>query len=98
LVLEGDKFYLADDVARVRPLNAELEEQKNTASSYFYALTVAHLAHLGAGLLSLLVMLIMALMGRYTSGSHAGLWSGVIYWHFLGGLWVYLLLFFRFVH
>ncbi|MBK7270501.1 MAG: hypothetical protein IPI07_13665 [Flavobacteriales bacterium] len=98
LVLEEDKFYLADDVARVRPLNAELEEQKNTASSYFYALTVAHLAHLAAGLISLLVMLIMALMGRYSAGSHAGLWSGVLYWHFLGGLWVYLLLFFRFVH
>ncbi|MBP6390468.1 MAG: hypothetical protein KA352_06220 [Flavobacteriales bacterium] len=98
LVLQEDKFYLADDVARVRPLNAELEEQKNTASSYFYALTVAHLAHLAAGLISLLVMLIMALMGRYSAGSHAGLWSGVLYWHFLGGLWVYLLLFFRFVH
>lgn len=98
LVLEGDKFYLADDVARVRPLNAELAEQKNTASSYFYALTVAHLVHLAAGLISLLVMLIMALLGRYSAGSHAGLWSGVLYWHFLGGLWVYLLLFFRFVH
>ena len=98
LVLEGQEFYLADDVARSRPLNAELEEQKNTASSYLYALTVAHLAHLLAGLVGLIVMLIMALLGRYTSGSFAGLWSGVLYWHFLAGLWVYLLLFFRFVH
>ncbi|MBK8340247.1 MAG: hypothetical protein IPK99_09790 [Flavobacteriales bacterium] len=98
LVLDGEKFYLADDVARTRPLNADLEEQKNTASSYFYALTVAHLAHLAAGLIGLVVMLILALMGRYSAGSHAGLWSGVLYWHFLGGLWVYLLLFFRFVH
>jgi len=98
LELEGDRFYSPDDAGRTKPLNADLDEKKNNSSSFFYALTAAHLAHLVFGLLSLLVMVIMALQARYSVEKHAGLWSGVIYWHFLGGLWVYLLLFLVFVH
>ena len=72
--------------------------KKNTASSYFYALTGAHLFHLVFGLLALVVMVVMAMRRRYTATDHVGLWSGVVYWHFLGALWVYLLLFLVFVH
>jgi heme/copper-type cytochrome/quinol oxidase subunit 3 len=43
-------------------------------------------------------MLGMALRARYTKEDHVGLWAGAMYWHFLGGLWVYLLLFLLFVH
>jgi len=98
LVLEDGNFYDPADGPSARPRNAELEEQKNTSSSYFYVLTAAHLAHLVFGLLSLLVMIVMAAKGRYTQLDHAGLWSGVVYWHFLGALWVYLLLFLSIVH
>ncbi|MEO8589939.1 MAG: cytochrome c oxidase subunit 3 [Flavobacteriales bacterium] len=98
LVKEGDSFYLPTDLEHARPLNADLEEANNTSSSYFFTITLAHLAHLGFGLLSLLVMIAMAMRGRYTSDDHAGLWAGTVYWHFLGGLWVYLLLFLLFVH
>jgi cytochrome c oxidase subunit 3 len=98
LILENGRFYMPDDVDGRNPLNADIEEQVNTSSSYFYVLTAAHLAHLGFGLLSLVVMLVMALLGRYGRGSHAGLWAGVVYWHFLGGLWVFLLLFLTFFH
>ncbi|TXI80260.1 MAG: heme-copper oxidase subunit III [Flavobacteriales bacterium] len=98
LVLEEGQFYHPDDTARIKPLNADLDEQKNTASSYFYALTGAHLFHLVFGLLALVVMVVMAMRRRYTATDHVGLWSGVVYWHFLGALWVYLLLFLVFVH
>ncbi len=98
LVLENGEFYLPSDEMRQRPLNPDIQEYKNTASSYVYALTAAHLAHLAFGLVSLVIMIVMAFMGRYSSRWHAGLWSGVIYWHFLAGLWIYLLLFFTFVH
>ncbi len=98
LVLENGNFYAPSDGPRARPLNADLDEQRNTAGSYFYVLTASHLAHMFFGLAALVVMLGMALMGRYTQQDHVGLWSGVIYWHFLGGLWVYLLLFLRTVH
>lgn len=98
LVKEGESYFLPDDVARAKPLNAEMEEQSNTASSYFHVLTRAHWAHVAGGLVALVVMIFMALRGRYTRDDHPGLWSGVIYWHFLGGLWIYLLLFLVFVH
>lgn len=98
LVKEGESFYMPDDVAQAKPLNADMAEQVNSASQYFYILTWAHFAHLAAGLLSLLVMIILALRGRYTATDHVGIWAGTIYWHFLGGLWVYLLLFLLFVH
>lgn len=98
LVLEDGNFYDPADGPSARPRNAELSEQQNTASSYFYVLTAAHLAHLFFGLLSLGVMVVMALKGRYTQEDHSGLWAGVVYWHFLGALWVYLVLFLTFVH
>ena len=98
LVLEEGEFFLPDDVERRKPLNAELNEQQNTASSYFYVLTAAHLAHLVFGLLALALLLFRATKGRYTAASHTGLWQGTLYWHFLGGLWVYLLLFLVIIH
>ena len=98
LIQENGQFYHPDDVALARSLNADLDEQKNTSSSFFFALTGAHLAHLAFGLLSVAVMVVMALQHRYTTVDHAGLWSGVMYWHFLGALWIYLLLFLVFVH
>ena len=98
LVMEEGSYYAATDEGRAKPLNADIDEQKNTASSYLYVLTAAHLAHLAFGLLSLMVMMAMAVLGRYQRNDHVGLWSGTVYWHFLGGLWVYLLLFLLFVH
>ncbi len=98
LIEEDGQFFHPSDASRAKPLNADLDEQKNTSSSFFFALTGAHLAHLVIGLLSLLVMVAMALKQRYTPADNAGLWSGVVYWHFLGILWVYLLLFLVFVH
>jgi cytochrome c oxidase subunit III len=98
LVKEGEKFFHPDDISRLKPLNADMAEKSNGASQYFHVLTRAHFAHVTFGLLSLLVMVVMALKQRYTAADHAGLWSGVIYWHFLGVLWVYLLSFLVFVH
>ena len=50
------------------------------------------------GLLAIAIMVVMAMRGRYTATDHVGLWAGATYWHFLGGLWIYLLLFLLFVH
>ncbi len=95
---EGDQFYLPSDLQRAKPLNAEMEDYKNTASSYFYVITVGHWLHLAGGIIMLLVLSVKSLMGRYTAEDHVGVWQGTLYWHFLGGLWVYLLLFLVFVH
>ena len=98
LIAAEGHFYMPDDMGRARPLDAELEEQKDRTGPYLYALTVLHLAHLAFGLLFLAIMLGMALRGRYTPDDHVGLWAGAVYWHFLAGLWVYLLLFLSLVH
>jgi cytochrome c oxidase subunit 3 len=95
---EDGKFYLPDDVQRVKPLNDEMADQSNAASQYIYVLTALHLAHLVFGLLALVFMVVKALMGRYGAGDTVGLWSGTLYWHFLGGLWVVLLSFLILVH
>ena len=98
LVAADGHFYMPDDMGHARPLDAELEEQKDRTGPYLYALTALHLAHLAFGLLFLVIMLIMALRGRYTPENNVGLWAGAVYWHFLAGLWVYLLLFLSLVH
>lgn len=98
LVKQGGEYFAQDDVTFGTPLNADMAEQVNGASQYFYILTGSHFAHAAFGLLSLVVMLVMALQKRYTPQNHVGLWAGAVYWHFLGGLWIYLLLFLQFVH
>jgi cytochrome c oxidase subunit III len=100
IVLEkvGDQFFLPTDTQRAKPFNAEMEDYQNTASSYFYVLTVGHWLHLLGGLIAVIVLTIKGFLGRYTAENHTGVWQGTMYWHFLGGLWIYLLLFITFVH
>ena len=92
------EFFMPDDTAHAKPLNADMEDQVNGASQYFYILTWAHLAHLAGGLIAVLVLLLRSLRRRYTAAAHVGLWQGTLYWHFLGILWIYLLSFLMFVH
>lgn len=98
LVLADGHFYAPDDMGHARALDVELEEQKDRTGPYLYALTLLHLAHLAFGLLAVVIMLAMAFRGRYTPENNVGLWAGAVYWHFLGALWVYLLLFLSLVH
>jgi cytochrome c oxidase subunit III len=98
LELVSGEYFRVDDPQHTRPLNAEMDEFKNTAGSYFYVLTYAHWAHLVGGLIALLVMGVKAFLGRYSPQRHVGLWAGVLYWHFLTGLWVAILSFLAFVH
>jgi len=64
--------------------------------SYIFLIAVVHIVHVVAGLISLLVVLTNQLKGKYTAKELLGLELGVTFWHFLGILWVYLMLFFYF--
>lgn len=64
--------------------------------SYIYVIAGVHIVHVVAGLISLLVVLVNQLKGKYTAKELLGLELGVTFWHFLGILWVYLMLFFYF--
>ena len=65
--------------------------------SLLYVLTGAHLAHLFAGLISLLVVTIKAKNNRYNSKNYLGIKLASTYWHFLTILWVYLFLFLKYL-
>ncbi len=92
------QYYLPDDTAHAKPLNADMADFWNASSGYFYVMTIGHWLHLLGGLIVLLVLSVKALMGRYNAVYHTGVWQGTIYWHFLGALWIYLLLFIATVH
>lgn len=68
----------------------------NISGSLFYVLTGLHLAHLLGGLIALFVTTIRSATGKYSPKSHTGVKLCAMYWHFLGGLWLYLFLFWNF--
>ncbi len=63
----------------------------NPSSSFFYLLTAAHGAHLMGGILALLYVALRNWQGREARRSMTAEVSSV-YWHFMDGLWVFLLL------
>ena len=71
-------------------------ENSNAAGSFVYVITLVHLVHLIAGLISVFIMYLNSRNNKYTKENALGLELGVIFWHFLGGLWIYLFLFFLF--
>jgi len=85
-------LFLAGQYAAWRELAAAgVYLASNPASSFFYLLTAAHALHLAGGLAALLYVLTRDwLRLRATAGVAAEV-AG-IYWHFMDGLWVFLLL------
>ncbi|MET1257963.1 heme-copper oxidase subunit III [Flagellimonas sp. DF-77] len=69
----------------------------NIKMSYVFLIAAVHIAHVVAGLISLLVVLVQQLRGKYSPSDHLGLELGATFWHFLDVLWVYLILFMFFV-
>jgi cytochrome c oxidase subunit III len=63
----------------------------NPSSSFFYLFTAAHGLHVAGGLAALLYVLSRDWAGLRASGGVAPEVAG-IYWHFMDGLWVFLLL------
>ncbi len=68
----------------------------NITMSYVFLIAAVHIAHVVAGLISLLVVLVNQLRGKYSGKDYLGLELGATFWHFLDLLWIYLILFFYF--
>lgn len=65
----------------------------NRHSSYTYVFTALHAVHLVGGLLALLYVLAKSQRGRWTAiRRRVSLDATALYWHFLDGLWLYLLI------
>ncbi len=71
--------------------------QSTQESSFIYLLTALHIAHLLGGLISLLVVLVKSFKEKYSLNNYLGVQVSITYWHFLGGLWVYLFFFLRYI-
>lgn len=65
--------------------------------SYIFLIAAVHIVHVVAGLISLLTVLYNQIKGKYTSEEYLGMSLGGTFWHFLGLLWLYLVLFMSFV-
>jgi cytochrome c oxidase subunit 3 len=65
----------------------------NPSGSFLYVLTGLHLAHLGAGLIYLLVIITNSIRGKYNAENNLPVQLCATYWHFLDILWVYLFIF-----
>lgn len=68
-------------------------DPNNVSGSFFIVITGTHLAHLAAGLLTLLVACIKSLRNKYTTHNYLGIKLAAIFWHFLDLLWLYLFVF-----
>lgn len=71
--------------------------QSTQESSFIYLLTALHVVHLIGGLFSLVVVLVKTMKERYSLDNMLGMQVSITYWHFLGGLWIYLFFFLRFI-
>jgi len=79
-------------------LQLKATETADTASSFLFIMTILHLLHLMGTLFYQIKMTIGSFSGKFNSENHLSLRLGAIFWHFLGLLWLYLLLFLLFIH
>jgi cytochrome c oxidase subunit 3 len=66
----------------------------NPASSFFYVLTAAHAFHLIGGVAALLYVDVQALRLRLGPAKRTAIDVTAIFWHFLDGLWLFLMVLF----
>ena len=71
-------------------------ETSTINSSYIYVLVMAHLAHLAAGIIVLIVIIYNHFRKRYKPGKMLGFSIGSTFWHFVDILWLFLFLFLSF--
>jgi len=76
---------------------AEIASTGNVAGSFLYVITGLHVAHLLGGMIALFVVFSRAFLGKYSAANYIGVSTCAIYWHFLGGLWVYLFFFLLYI-
>ncbi len=70
----------------------------NPAGSFLYVLTGLHAAHIISGLIFLLIVIVSSFKLKIHSRRLLRIEMCTTYWHFLGGLWLYLFLFLKMNH
>lgn len=70
----------------------------NVSISFLYVITFVHLLHLVGGNIALLVTYINSKRNKYNKENTLGLRLCATFWHFLGALWLCILLFLSIIH
>ena len=63
----------------------------NPSSSFFYVLTASHGAHLIGGMVALIYLTIRVFKNQFGPRRRSALKATTVYWHFMDGLWIYLI-------
>jgi heme/copper-type cytochrome/quinol oxidase subunit 3 len=87
------KLYAADDLLQAEDLRSRVSNMTNSAGSYIAIMVFMHLLHLLLGLAYVVVTLFRLMGGSIHKDDTLKLRTCGIYWHFLGGLWLYLFAF-----
>jgi len=98
LIFEEGNYFFPNDQLRENPLLDEIAVYSNSSAAYIYILSFVHLLHVLGGILFLLGLYLRAKIGKRKNLNPLRLRLGGIYWHFVDGLWIYLLLFLLFIH
>ena len=70
--------------------------ESSITTSYLYILVLLHIAHLVAGIITVLYVLFNSFKGVYLNENTLGFELALTFWHFLDILWLYLYLFVSF--
>ena len=97
--VDGHNRYLTFEGKPLSPsLQNKAIQAADSASSFLYVITFVHLLHIIVALIYLLKLSISSFSGKFNSSNNLSLKTGSIFWHFLGLLWLYLLLFLIYIH
>ncbi len=66
-------------------------------TSFVYVIVLLHVAHVFAGLISLLFVIYNQYKLKYNNGKTLGIELAATFWHFIDVVWIYLFLFLYFV-
>jgi cytochrome c oxidase subunit 3 len=96
------------------PLQLKANQTRDLSTSYLYIITILHLLHIFGTSIYLLKMVVKSLKAKAWNVIEEGeeqekakkayekyvlsLRLGAIFWHFLGVLWIYLLIFLLYIH
>ncbi len=71
--------------------------ESSITTSFIYLVVLLHMAHVFAGLISLLVVIYNQYKLKYENGKTLGIELAATFWHFVDIVWIYLFLFLYFV-
>ena len=92
-VVLGLAFLVGQWYSWVALVDREVFFVGNPAGSFLYVFTGLHALHLISGVIFLIIVLISTFRYKVHSQSMNTMEMATTYWHFLGGLWIYLFMF-----